>query len=97
VNWASGFAVLTFNNGRLLEPEVCVVQNGEAWFTRPESVIWQAPENAAPACGVARGMVRATAARADTVNGLLGGVVRCGGKYHKEWQPWVMPNIEETP
>lgn len=32
VNWASGFAVLTFNNGRLLEPEVCVVQNGEAWF-----------------------------------------------------------------
>jgi hypothetical protein len=31
------------------------------------------------------------------VNGLLGGVVRCGGEYHKEWQPWVMPNIEETP
>jgi hypothetical protein len=32
VNWASGFAVLTFNNGRLLEPELCVVQRGEAWF-----------------------------------------------------------------
>lgn len=32
VNWASGFAVLTFNEGKLREPELCVVQNGQAWF-----------------------------------------------------------------
>jgi hypothetical protein len=32
VNWASGFAVLTYNNSRLLEPELCVVQDGQAWF-----------------------------------------------------------------
>jgi hypothetical protein len=32
VNWASGFAVLTFHKGRLLQPELCVVENGEAWF-----------------------------------------------------------------
>jgi hypothetical protein len=38
VNWASGFAVLTFHEGRLLEPELCVVQNGQAWF-RGEKVM----------------------------------------------------------
>lgn len=32
VNWASGFAVLTIHDGVLLEPELCVVQNGQAWF-----------------------------------------------------------------
>jgi len=37
LNWASGFAVLTFRGGRLLEPEVCVVQHGQAWF-RGETV-----------------------------------------------------------
>jgi hypothetical protein len=32
LNWASGFAVLTFHEGRLLEPELAVVHNGKAWF-----------------------------------------------------------------
>lgn len=32
VNWASGFAVLSFHEGRLLEPELCVVMDGKAWF-----------------------------------------------------------------
>lgn len=32
VNWASGFVVLTFHNGRLLQPEMCVIEHGEAWF-----------------------------------------------------------------
>lgn len=32
VNWASGFAVLTFHKGKLLQPELCVVEHGEAWF-----------------------------------------------------------------
>lgn len=32
VNWASGFVVLTFHNGVMLEPELCVVQHGAAWF-----------------------------------------------------------------
>jgi len=32
VNWASGFAVLTFHKGRMLQPELCVVERGEAWF-----------------------------------------------------------------
>ena len=32
VNWASGFAVLTFYKGKLLQPELCVVEHGEAWF-----------------------------------------------------------------
>jgi len=32
LNWASGFAVLTYHVGRLLEPELCVVHNGAAWF-----------------------------------------------------------------
>lgn len=32
LNWASGFAVLTFRDGRLLEPEMCVVINGQAYF-----------------------------------------------------------------
>jgi hypothetical protein len=32
VNWASGFAVLTFHKGRMLQPELCVVEQGEAWF-----------------------------------------------------------------
>jgi hypothetical protein len=32
LNWASGFAVLTYHAGRLLEPELCVVHSGAAWF-----------------------------------------------------------------
>lgn len=32
LNWASGFAVLTFYRGRLLEPELCVVIGEQAWF-----------------------------------------------------------------
>ena len=32
VNWCSGFAVLTFNNGKLLPPELCEVIDGEAYF-----------------------------------------------------------------
>ncbi len=32
LNWASGFVVLTFRDGRLLEPELCVVHRGDAWF-----------------------------------------------------------------
>ena len=32
VNWASGFTVLTFHNNRLLQPELCVVEHGQAWF-----------------------------------------------------------------
>jgi hypothetical protein len=37
VNWASGFAVLTFREGRLLPPELVVVDGGKAWF-RGEAV-----------------------------------------------------------
>lgn len=37
VNWASGFAVLTFKDGRLLPPELCEVYRDKAWF-RGESV-----------------------------------------------------------
>ena len=32
LNWASGFAVLTFHSNRLLQPELCVVEHGQAWF-----------------------------------------------------------------
>jgi hypothetical protein len=32
LNWASGFAVLTFREGRLLPPELVVVDDGKAWF-----------------------------------------------------------------
>lgn len=32
LNWASGFVVLTYRNGRLLEPEIVAVIDGEAWF-----------------------------------------------------------------
>ena len=32
LNWASGFVVLTFKDGYLIEPEVCVVDRGQAWF-----------------------------------------------------------------
>ena len=32
LNWASGFAVLTFHKGALLEPELCVVTGGTAYF-----------------------------------------------------------------
>jgi len=32
LNWASGFAVLTFHKGLLLQPELCVIERGEAWF-----------------------------------------------------------------
>jgi hypothetical protein len=37
LNWASGFAVLTFRKGRLLPPELVVVDDGKAWF-RGEAV-----------------------------------------------------------
>lgn len=32
LNWCSGFAVLTFHEGRLLQPELCVIEHGKAWF-----------------------------------------------------------------
>lgn len=32
VNWCSGFAVLTYRGGRLLQPELVEVVNGAAWF-----------------------------------------------------------------
>ena len=32
VNWCSGFAVLTFHEGRLLPPELAVVEHGKTWF-----------------------------------------------------------------
>lgn len=32
VNWASGFAVLTFKDGKLLPPELCEVLDGVAYF-----------------------------------------------------------------
>lgn len=32
LNWASGFVVLTFVAGRLLQPELVVVEGGRAWF-----------------------------------------------------------------
>jgi predicted phosphodiesterase len=31
-NWCSGFAVLTFVNGRLMHPEFCIVMQGVAYF-----------------------------------------------------------------
>lgn len=38
LNWCSGFAVLTFRDSRLLQPELCEVINGVAWF-RGERVL----------------------------------------------------------
>jgi hypothetical protein len=32
LNWASGFVVLTYREGRLLEPEIVAVDAGRAWF-----------------------------------------------------------------
>mgnify|MGYP003335535477 FL=1 len=32
LNWASGFVVLTYHRGRLLPPELCVVDGESAWF-----------------------------------------------------------------
>jgi hypothetical protein len=32
VNWCSGFCVLTFENGKLLPPELCEVIDGIAYF-----------------------------------------------------------------
>jgi len=32
LNWSSGFVVLTFHRGRLLPPELCVVDGDAAWF-----------------------------------------------------------------
>lgn len=32
LNWCSGFAVLTYHDSKLLMPELCVVENGAAWF-----------------------------------------------------------------
>lgn len=32
LNWCSGFAVLTYHDSKLLMPELCVVENGTAWF-----------------------------------------------------------------
>lgn len=32
LNWAAGFAVLTFKDGMLLEPELCVTLNGVCYF-----------------------------------------------------------------
>jgi hypothetical protein len=36
VNWASGFAVITFKGGKMLQPELCVVEHGKAWFRGEE-------------------------------------------------------------
>jgi predicted phosphodiesterase len=36
VNWASGFAVITFVGGKMLQPELCVVEHGKAWFRGKE-------------------------------------------------------------
>jgi hypothetical protein len=36
VNWASGFAVVTFVGGKMLQPELCVVEHGKAWFRGEE-------------------------------------------------------------
>ena len=36
VNWASGFAVVTFVGGKMLQPELCVVEHGKAWFRGKE-------------------------------------------------------------
>jgi predicted phosphodiesterase len=36
VNWCSGFAVLTFKNGKLLPPELCEVIDGVAYFRGEE-------------------------------------------------------------
>ncbi len=32
VNWCSGFVVLTYNEGRLLQPELCVIEHGKAYL-----------------------------------------------------------------
>ena len=36
VNWCSGFAVLTFRNGKMLPPELCEVIDGKAYFRGAE-------------------------------------------------------------
>jgi len=36
LNWASGFAVITYKNGKMLQPELCVVEHGKAWFRGKE-------------------------------------------------------------
>ena len=36
VNWCSGFAVLTFKDGKLLPPELCEVLDGKAYFRGQE-------------------------------------------------------------
>ena len=36
VNWACGFAILTYYKGRLLQPEFCSVEFGKAWFRGKE-------------------------------------------------------------
>jgi hypothetical protein len=36
VNWAAGFAVITFKDGKMLQPELCVVEHGKAWFRGKE-------------------------------------------------------------
>lgn len=35
-NWASGFVVLTYKDGHLLQPELVVVERGKAWFRGEE-------------------------------------------------------------
>lgn len=32
LNWCAGFAVLTYHDSKLLMPELCVIENGIAWF-----------------------------------------------------------------
>jgi hypothetical protein len=32
LNWASGFVVLTFHEGKLLQPEMMVIEHGKPWF-----------------------------------------------------------------
>lgn len=64
---------------------------------RPESVIWQAPEKCRTCVWFCPWNGQGYGCAHETVSGLLGGVVRCGGEHYKQWQPWVMPNIEEIP
>lgn len=54
-DWASGFAVLSFDNSRLLWPEICYVDKGRVWFRGEELV-----KGSQAACRPARRSIRET-------------------------------------